>query len=247
PLYHLFFGTVFRRTIHVLALVQQWPRCFLIARDTSTNFSQAWSNAEQRAPEPAHKYMEKSHSVAIYMYTDTARHPVKQVLEAAERTKNRPKETFDSRSLYFYLSEATQILKHSQVTCLTTHYRTEQAILRNTTRKLIRFNTFILGSDGHFKGNATRFEIYTCFGANVTYYSAVKQTNQVLIPPYEVFKITDIGTDELGCEAVYRLKSNLNCVYDRESNSLFPKASCSIYSVDFYCGQQQHQISELVR
>ncbi|XP_051241578.1 ecto-ADP-ribosyltransferase 4 [Dicentrarchus labrax] len=197
------------------AIMQTW--------DTSTNFSQAWSNAEQNAEEPIHNYMEKHHSVALYMYTNVMLQPVKRDLDTAERTGNQLKETLKSRSLYFSLSEAIQILKHSQVTCLSTNYRIEALLNVNISNKLIRFSTFIIGSDGwNFTRNASCFEVYTCFGADITYYSALKQNNQVLIPPYEVFKVTDIETEAQRCKVIYRLKSNLNCVYDRESNKLHP-------------------------
>lgn len=197
------------------AMMQKW--------DTNKNFSQAWSNAEQQATEPTHNYMEKHHSVAIYMYTNTMLQPVKQDLETTERSGKRLKETFETHSLYFSLSEGIQILKHSQVTCLSTNYRTETLLLLNISNKLIRFSTFILGSNGwNFTRNASCFEVYTCFGADITHYSALKLSGQVLIPPYEVFKVIDTETDAQRCKAVYRLKSNLNCVYDKESNTLHP-------------------------
>ncbi|XP_059193197.1 T-cell ecto-ADP-ribosyltransferase 1-like [Centropristis striata] len=197
------------------AIVQKW--------DTSMNFSQAWSNAEQKAREPAHKYIEKHHSAAIYMYTEIMLPLAKKSLENADRSGKRLKETFEHRSLYRSLSEAIQILKHSQVTCHSTHYRTETFLHLSTTINLIRFSTFILGSDGwNFTRNASCFEVYTCFGADITHYSALKLNSQVLIPPYEVFKVTDTETHSQRCKVVYRLKSNLNCVYDRESNMLHP-------------------------
>ncbi|XP_070684548.1 ecto-ADP-ribosyltransferase 4-like [Pempheris klunzingeri] len=197
------------------AMMQTW--------DTTTNFSQAWSNAQQKAREPAHKHMEKYHSVAIYMYTNAILQPVKRDLQSAERSGKQVKETFESHSLYFSLSEAIQILKHSQVTCLSTNYRTDTLLNLSISNKQIRFSTFILGADGwNFTRNASCFDVYTCFGADITHYSALKQNSQVLIPPYEVFKVTDTETDTKGCKVVYRLKSNLNCVYDKESNTLHP-------------------------
>lgn len=197
------------------AIIQKW--------DTSTNFSQAWSTAEQQAREPAHNYMKKHHSIALYMYTSAILQPVKQVLQAADRTGKPLKNTYDSHSLYFYLSEAIQILKHSQLICLTTNYRTETLFNLSMSNKLIRFSTFILGSNrGYFTENTSCFEVYTCFGADIAQYSALKQNSHVLFPPYEVFTVTDIETDAQKCKVIYRLKSNLNCVYDRESNSLHP-------------------------
>ncbi|XP_028453903.1 ecto-ADP-ribosyltransferase 5-like [Perca flavescens] len=195
------------------ALMQKW--------DTSTNFSQPWSNAEKKARDPAHKYMEKHHSVALYLYTNIMLQPVKQDIETAERSRKQLKKTFEP--LHFFLSEAIQILKHSQVTCLQTNYRTETLLHLNISNKLIRFNTFTLGSDGsNFTRNASCFEVYTCFGADITLYSALKLNRQVLIPPYEVFKVTDTETNSQRCKVVHRLKSNMNCVYDRESNALHP-------------------------
>lgn len=193
------------------ALMQRW--------DSSSNFSQAWSNAEQKAREPAHKYMEKHHSVAIYMYTQPSNHDS----EAPDKTGQHLRETFESRSLYFLLSEAIQVLKHSQVTCVSTNYRTETLLNLTISDRHIRFSSFILGSDEWtFTRNASCFEVYTCFGADITHYSALKLNYQVLIPRYEIFKITDIQTNAQRCKVIYRLKSNLSCVYDRDSNMAYP-------------------------
>lgn len=197
------------------AIMQMW--------DSSTNFSQAWRNAEQKAREPSHDYIKKHHSIVIYMYTNMILQHVKPDPDTAESARIQPKETFESRSLYFSLSEAIQILKHSQVTCLTTNYRTETLLNLNVSNRLIRFSAFMLGSGRwNLTGSASCFEVHTCFGADVTHYSAWKQESQVLIPPYEVFRVTGIETDAQRCEVFYRLKSDLNCVYDRESNTLHP-------------------------
>lgn len=191
------------------ATMQKW--------ETHANFSQA----EQNAKEPAHMYMKKRHSMAIYMYTNILLHPAKQNLE--ESTGKRQKETFESRSLYSSLSEAVQILRHSQVTCLRTIYRTETFLNPNVSKELIRFGTFVLGSDEwNFGRGASCFEVFTCFGADVTHYSTLKINSQVLIPPYEVFRVTETAAEAHRCKVLYRLESNLNCVYDPESNMLHP-------------------------
>lgn len=187
--------------------------------NSSSNFSQAWSDAERNAGEPAHKYMEKHHSVAIYMYTQAAN----QDCRTSDYTGEHLRETAESHSFYFLLSEAIQVLKHSQVTCISTKYRTETLLNLTISNKHVRFNTFISGSDEwNFTRNALCFEVHTCFGADTTRYSALKRNNQVLIPPYEIFRITDIETEAQRCKVIYRLKSDLHCVYDRDSNMLYP-------------------------
>lgn len=184
--------------------------------NASANFSQAWSNAEQQARAPAHSYMEKRHSVAIYMYTQAVRPPGRMVLMEGSEPQPDPK----TQSLFSDLSKAIQILKHSQVLCHTTTYTTDISWNLTTSGKLLRFSTFALGSSGcGLQGNAC-FEVHTCFGADVAHYSALKQSSQVLIPPYEVFKVTDMDSDPLVGRVTHRLESNLDCVYDIGSGSL---------------------------
>lgn len=187
--------------------------------NASRNLSQAWSQAEQKAAAPAHSFMQKQHSVAIYVFTQAVWRPGRRtVLTAAEGSENQP--SAEAQSLFSYLSDALQILKHSQRLCHTTTIRTDAPSGLNASGKLLRFGTFVLGSGSHhLRGNAC-FEVHTCFGANVTYYSAWKQSSQVLIPPYEVFRVTEGPSDPQQCEITYRLESNLDCVYDPRSGSL---------------------------
>ncbi|CAG06131.1 unnamed protein product [Tetraodon nigroviridis] len=94
--------------------------------NASVDLGRAWSTAEQKAAAPAHSYLQRRHSAAIYVFTQ----------------------------------------------CCT-----------------------LTWEDGRH-GNS-----------------------QVLIPPYEVFRVFDGGG---GAGVTYRLESNLNCVYDRGSGSLHP-------------------------
>ncbi|KAM9857314.1 uncharacterized protein ACBR49_000957 isoform 2-T2 [Aulostomus maculatus] len=197
------------------AVIKRW--------NPNTNFSQTLSEAEQRVKEPAHKYMEKPHVIAIYIYTKTALRPADHEKEMKAEGSPGERETSEYRFLVSSLSEAIQVLKHSQVTCLDTSYRTDSLFNLNASNEKIRFSSFITGS---YEKNMTRstscFEIHTCFGADITYYSALKRDSQVLIPPYELFTLIDTQTDTLGCSVVYTLRSDLNCVYDSGRNMLHP-------------------------
>ncbi|KAF7650012.1 hypothetical protein LDENG_00132860 [Lucifuga dentata] len=183
------------------------------------NVSRAWSDVEPEAKEPKHEYMQKHHVTSIFMFTRDLLRPANQNSTAAAPAGDEEERT-DQRSLYSSLSEAIQILKHGQVTCVRTRYRTH-TLLKNISNTQVRFSSFVLGSDRwNVSKSASCLEIDTCFGADVTYYSALKLSSQVLIPPYEVFKVTAAQMDTRSCDATYRLKSNLNCVYDEESNTL---------------------------
>ncbi|XP_005454808.1 ecto-ADP-ribosyltransferase 4-like [Oreochromis niloticus] len=203
------------------SMMQKWESCF-------KNFSEAWRNAKQHNRKPQHKHLEKDHSASLYMYTKSILQPVNLNFKSANRT-GKPKETFESRSLYSFLTEGIQILKHNQVTCVRTHFKAETLLHLNISNKQVRFSTFMLGSDEwNFARNISCFEVHTCFGADITYYSALKQNNQVLIPPYEIFKVTDIQTETKECRISYRLTSNMNCVYSKESNMLHPISTLAV-------------------
>ncbi|XP_056608132.1 T-cell ecto-ADP-ribosyltransferase 2-like [Triplophysa dalaica] len=136
---------------------------------------------------------------------------------------NYTKKTYGWYSLYFLLTDAIQILnklqKEAHPGCIITYRRTR--LMFNSTdvvNKNIRFGQFASSSTNRNStdifGNVSCFEIRTCEGAHVSKYSLFPGEEEVLIPPYEVFKVTKVTSD--WCETVYHLnsagtKSNLNC------------------------------------
>lgn len=128
---------------------------------------------------------------------------------------------FPFHSLYFWLTRSVQILNKDK--CHTTYRRTRLEFTGEVNQKM-RFGFFasssFLTTLTNF-GTKTCFKIKTCFGADLKHYSAFKSEREVLIPPYEVFKIagksSSGGVEGLkDCETVYLLKSvgvqsNLNC------------------------------------
>ncbi|XP_054634994.1 ecto-ADP-ribosyltransferase 4-like [Dunckerocampus dactyliophorus] len=200
-----------------MAIRKKWP--------SLTNFSQAWSDAEEKARKPAHKYIEKQHAVAIHMYTNSLLQHTNGKLESvitAGRHQSKNEAVYINPFLYSALSDAIQVLKHSQVTCLRTYYRTQTLLHLNMFNQQVRFGSFMLFFDNSsLESRLTCFEINTCFGADISYYSVLDQNHQVLIPPYEVFKVSRVHpVITEGCNITYKLESNLDCVYDIEGNML---------------------------
>nr|XP_057923877.1 T-cell ecto-ADP-ribosyltransferase 1-like [Doryrhamphus excisus] len=191
------------------------------------NFSKVWSDAEEKARKPAHMYMEKQHAVAIYTYTSSLLQYSTGKLQSVitvGRHQSRNETVYINTFLYSSLSDAVQVLKHSQVTCLSTYYRTQRLLHLNISNQQIRFGSFMLFFDNSsLESCLTCFEINTCFGADISHYSVMDQIHQVLIPPYEVFKVSRVHpVITKGCNITYKLESNLNCVYDIEGNRLHP-------------------------
>lgn len=170
------------------------------------------------AREPTHSYMKRRHAVALYAYTDLLqRHPVVATGKKTKRTKQK----FDPRSFFKNLGEAIQILKHNQVTCLHTTLPAEALPNLNVSGELLHFRTFTMGYSGKsLSGNSSCIAVRTCFGADVSRYSASKRHHQVLIPPYEVFTVVNGHGDWPGCRVVRRLEGHMDCVYDADSDSL---------------------------
>uniref|UniRef100_A0A8C4NQM3 NAD(P)(+)--arginine ADP-ribosyltransferase n=1 Tax=Dicentrarchus labrax TaxID=13489 RepID=A0A8C4NQM3_DICLA len=185
------------------------------------DFSLAWASVERHAKKPAHKHLKEDHAIVMYLYTKM-KHIQQAFNEAVKTGKNKySTDRFKFHYFYFYLTDAIQALRQNQTSCRTTYYRTWKQFDHNVINSNMRFGAFTWVASSkqsfNFNANVSCFEIHSCYGADITYYSATKQMGQVLIPPYEVFKITDVRTDDSWCRVVYKLHStkiprgDLNC------------------------------------
>lgn len=184
-------------------------------------FSFAWASAERNAKKPVHKNLEEDHATVMYMYTKDK--DVQKDFNKAVKTGKHKYSTygFKFHYLYFFLTDAIQVLRHNQTSCRTTYHRTWKQFDHNVINTNMRFGAFTWVASSKqafdFNGNVSCFEIRSCFGADITNYSATNQMGQVLIPPYEVFKVTDVLTNDPWCSVVYKLQStriprkDLNC------------------------------------
>eukprot|EP00063_Salmo_salar_P090428 XP_014065263.1 PREDICTED: T-cell ecto-ADP-ribosyltransferase 1-like [Salmo salar] len=197
-------------------------------KNTTTNFIRAWDIAEKHASIPKDG-LQKVHSISMYLYTNNKPQPPSESIyldfnEAIRQGSYGYGTSFQYHSLHFYLTDAIKILKQSQTTCRTTYLRTNVTFDLDVINKEMRFGYFVSSSIHktlYDFGDTSCFEINTRFGVNLTYYSAYANEGGVLIPPYEVFKVTNIQTksavSNLWCKVVYTLKStgkwksDLNC------------------------------------
>uniref|UniRef100_A0A3Q3JH15 NAD(P)(+)--arginine ADP-ribosyltransferase n=1 Tax=Monopterus albus TaxID=43700 RepID=A0A3Q3JH15_MONAL len=175
------------------------------------------------------------HATVIYMYTKVKY--IQQTFNKAVITGKHKYSTnkFKFHYFYFYLVDAIQILHHKHKPCRTTYHRTWRHYNHNVIDTNMRFGGFILTGltkqSSVFNGNVSCFEIQTCFGADVAYYSATKQMGQVLIPPYEVFRITDVLTSDSWCRVVYIQstkipRTDLNCKLNHNEISTYLGYRC---------------------
>lgn len=196
----------------------------------SEPFKGVWKRAEKCAnrtlPKDVDEALTKNHVQAICAYTAGA-DGLYKIFNVAVRTQRTGYgSTFKFHFLHFWLTRAVQILSNNQK-CHETYRRTT-AEFDGRVNDEIRFGTFTSTSklsDLTSFGDVTCFKIKTCSGAFLKEYPVLRNKEQeVLIPPYEKFRITKkCETKEckklenlIDCKVVFVLKSagvqsNLDC------------------------------------
>ncbi|XP_038142399.1 T-cell ecto-ADP-ribosyltransferase 1-like [Cyprinodon tularosa] len=177
----------------------------------NVNLSYAWTSVERSAKKPVDKLLQDDHATSLYIFTKLAN--IRQMFNKAVRGGKHKYSTdhFRFHFLYFYLTDAIQALNQNHSACRTVYLRTWKRFELDVVDTNIRFGTLIWSASSkqsfETNGNVSCFEILTCFGADITYYSSTNQMGQVLIPTYEVFKVTDVLTNDPWCRVVYKLQS----------------------------------------
>ncbi|XP_029622367.1 ecto-ADP-ribosyltransferase 5-like [Salmo trutta] len=196
-------------------------------RQENKDFNQAWTAAEKHYKIKGK--LSKNYSLAIQVYVNATSNIYKSFNEATRTQKKSYSTTFQYHSLHFLLTNALRILNNNFLKrFIKKHFYTfrgTNVTFHHDRNPTIRFGQFTSSSlDKEIaKGFRTKscFEIATYFGAPLGKYSQLPHEKEVLIPPYEVFKITEVmkRTDkkDLWCDVVYKLqstkkgKSDLNC------------------------------------
>ncbi|XP_074521039.1 ecto-ADP-ribosyltransferase 4-like [Halichoeres trimaculatus] len=206
-------------------MMEKVQKNYLRKEMRNQEFKKAWSRAAKCAtkkPDGEDKALTKAHMQAICVYS---RNDIYKMFNDAVRTQGPDYQTtFKFHSLHFLLTSAVQILNQDHH-CHTTYRRTESTFTGRVNER-IRFGAFASSSyktDLTRFGHQTCFKIQTCFGADLKNYPVLgDHEKEVLIPPYETFKVTkkstgqDIDKELEDCEVVYELKSvgivsRLNC------------------------------------
>ncbi|XP_016389164.1 T-cell ecto-ADP-ribosyltransferase 1-like [Sinocyclocheilus rhinocerous] len=210
-------------------MANQVEKEYLIKERKNSEFNLAWRKGETRFKKPEDK-LTKNHLIAIYVYTDS------QVFKDFNNDARSGKQNYKDKlykwySLHFLLTDAIQILKQ-QNKCIKTYRGTKVKFNEDVKNHEVRFGSFASSSLNNerakFFGTVSCFEIHTCEGADVTKYSKLKREQEVLIPPYEKFKVIDVktkGQEGAWCDTVFTLestgrKSDLNCALSKSTKSI---------------------------
>ncbi|XP_034395137.1 ecto-ADP-ribosyltransferase 4-like [Cyclopterus lumpus] len=201
-------------------------------KENTGAFAKDWKRAEPCVNErlkqriKGDEALTKDHIQAICVYISSST----KFNDVVRKGMSTYSTSFPYHSLHFWLTSAVQILRNT--TCHTSYHRTKIELIGNV-KQIIRFGSFASSSQKttlHKFGKKTCFEIQTCQGAFLKHSSSLgKEEEEVLIPPYEKFKIIKktrgLRSKVKGlkdCEVVYFLESvgiesNLNCNVASES------------------------------
>ncbi|XP_067220145.1 NAD(P)(+)--arginine ADP-ribosyltransferase 2-like [Chanodichthys erythropterus] len=200
-------------------------------------FAKLWEEGVREAKTPEDN-LSKNHSVAVYVYTHSS--PLYEFFNNDVRSQKQKykDKTIKWYSFNFLLTDAIQILKKTQNRCYFTYRGTTDEFDKNVLNKEVRFGSFtsssLYQSVAQGFGTKSCFQIYTCEGADVSHYSIFPSEKEVLIPPYEKFKVVAVNTrkgqKDLWCDTVFILqrsgtRSDLNCAVA----SMDIKEICSLH------------------
>ncbi|XP_021067570.1 ecto-ADP-ribosyltransferase 5 isoform X2 [Mus pahari] len=209
-----------------LLLKEEMARHALL-RESWEAAQEAWAHRRHRLTLPPG--FKAQHGVAIMVYTNSS-NTLYWELNQAVRTGGGSRELymrhFPFKALHFYLTRALQLLR-GPGGC---SREAGKVVFRGVGS--LHFEPKRLGDSvrlGQFAsssvdervarrfGNATFFNLRTCFGAPIQALSVFPEEREVLIPPHEVFLVTGFSQD--GAQSIVTLWSynqtcsHFNCAY----------------------------------
>ncbi|XP_078514780.1 GPI-linked NAD(P)(+)--arginine ADP-ribosyltransferase 1-like [Lissotriton helveticus] len=207
------------------------PQLFQLEYKTNKDFASAWDTAKEEW-EDRKRYTVKppgfkdEYAIAILAYTING--PLHKVFNAAVREAGRSREyylrNFKFKALHYFLTNALRVLDEYDTPKCHIVYRGIKGVrFKSVGQRPIRFGQFTsssLNSENALQfGKDTIFTIETCYGVSVRNFSFFPEEEEVLIPPFEKFKVTNFTKDN--DKNIIRLQSmekssNYNCEFAKE-------------------------------
>ncbi|NXX99975.1 NARE ribosyltransferase, partial [Centropus bengalensis] len=189
-------------------------------------YAEGWTKAVARWQKSRHCIpkvpgMRPEHVIAILAYTEEC--PLykefNKAVPKAGRSRQEYLRTFNFKVLHFLLSEALRILKDSRSGRCYSVYRGIKGHHFTAQRlQSVRFGSFAstsLRKDVAMEhGEDTLFSVYTCYGALIRDFSCFPREEEVLVPPFEKFKVTSVTNTAHGARIQLRsqkVHNTYNC------------------------------------
>ncbi|XP_039947350.1 NAD(P)(+)--arginine ADP-ribosyltransferase 2-like [Hirundo rustica] len=137
-------------------------------------------------------------AIALWAYTMKELHLYKQFNEAvcvAGSSKWKYRNEFHFKSLHFLLTQALQKLRNPNQ-CYDVFRGVKNTRFKVKKNDKVRFGQFASSSMSEDVaqdfGQDTLFKVHTCHGVDIQEFSKYPEEEEVLIPPFEIFSVTDV-------------------------------------------------------
>ncbi|XP_075946955.1 ecto-ADP-ribosyltransferase 4-like [Anarhichas minor] len=168
--------------------------------ENTGKFADVWKKAQRlvekrlKNRDKGDEALTKDHIQAICVYTAEYLKFYGTFNDEIQKGMSTYRTSFAFHSLHFWLTSAVQILNNNK-NCHTSYRRTNSQYSGNVNQ-IMRFGVFASSSyktTQYRFGKKTCFKIKTCSGAFLKHYPYLGKVEQeVLIPPYEKFKIIKV-------------------------------------------------------
>ncbi|NWT12252.1 NARE ribosyltransferase, partial [Vireo altiloquus] len=193
-----------------------------------SDYAEAWSMAAAKwdSRPSAAPLLQLEQAIALLAYTmeEGLYLEFNRAVRGAGRSRQEYLHAFHFKVLHFLLTEALRDLRDAQSHPRCLHVYRGIDSVRFTARpgQIVRFGQFasssLLKNVSDSYGTRTTFEVDTCHGADIRHYSNYPEEEEVLIPPFETFKVTNItyqGEDTYIHLRSHGVHSKYNCAWFR--------------------------------
>ncbi|XP_041091738.1 erythroblast NAD(P)(+)--arginine ADP-ribosyltransferase-like [Polyodon spathula] len=175
------------------------------------NFKNVWETAKKSMVKKKRMPLNLEQATAIYAYTMD----VYNTFNEKVRNGGKHYKAFPFKSLHFYLTDALKTLRSKQSKCYDV-FRGVQDPFTANEGAIVRFGQFastsLVKRVAENFGNGTLFAIKTCLGVPIEEYSDNQSEKEVLIPPFEKFKVLKVYGNQIHLARIPDKKSNSNCL-----------------------------------
>ncbi|KAG8513784.1 Ecto-ADP-ribosyltransferase 4, partial [Galemys pyrenaicus] len=188
---------------------------------THRSYSKIWQNAHVSWLNEAKALPENMtipHVVALLVYTlnNNVRSDFTRAMASVGTSPEQYIHAFHFKYLHYYLTSAIQLLRKEIVRknyslCYEVYHKAKDIALEASIGATLRFGQFLstslLREEAQNFGNQTLFTIFTCLGVPVQYFS---HKEVVLVPPYELFEVINMGYHPKGTWLQLRSTGNFS-------------------------------------
>ncbi|XP_009098312.2 NAD(P)(+)--arginine ADP-ribosyltransferase 2-like [Serinus canaria] len=186
------------------AMTAALPALFNFEFQVNPLFTQTWVKAEaewHKRGSPVSPLVSPAQAVALMAYTTKDIYKdFNAAVRAAGRSRQEYQNNFHFKTLHFLLTQALVKLKQAQNRHCHRVFRGVRDVRFQARRgQRVRFGQFTstsLSKEVAQKyGTDSIFEVQTCHGVDIQAFSFYLSNREVLIPPYETFKVTKVTQD----------------------------------------------------